>query len=88
MANCKADDVFCAFAGGKQRAHFRTDFPHAEVSWQGRQIVHTKKGTKIRKNEGFGTMNHLQLKKLLNHFFLEDIGQGSYIAVYFWRTEL
>ncbi|MCI4137956.1 L-aspartate oxidase [Bacillus vallismortis] len=33
-------------------AHFRTDFPHSDERWQGRQIVHIKTGTKIRKNEG------------------------------------
>ena len=69
MANCKADDVFCAFAGGKQRGSLRTDFPHAEVSWQGRQIVHTKKGTKIRKNEGIWNNETFTAEKITESLF-------------------
>lgn len=77
VAGCKADDFVCSIAGRKQGAHFRVDVPQADAGWQGKQIVHTKKGTKMRKTKGFGEMNHLQLKKLLNHFFHEDIGTGD-----------
>ncbi|RPK02217.1 L-aspartate oxidase [Bacillus subtilis] len=50
-------------------AHFRTDFPHAEVSWQGRQIVHTKKGTKIRKNEGIWNNESFTAEKITESLF-------------------
>ncbi len=50
-------------------AHFRTDFPHAEVSWQGRQIVHTKKGTKIRINEGIWNNESFTAEKITESLF-------------------
>ncbi|MFP7231035.1 L-aspartate oxidase [Bacillus subtilis] len=50
-------------------AHFRTDFPQADVRWQGRQIVHTKKGTKIRKNEGIGKNESFTAEKIAESLF-------------------
>lgn len=50
-------------------AHFRTDFPQADVHWQGRQIVHTKKGTKIRKNEGIGKNELFTAEKMAESLF-------------------
>ncbi|QIW80863.1 L-aspartate oxidase [Bacillus tequilensis] len=50
-------------------AHFRTDFPQADVHWQGRQIVHTKKGTKIRKNEGIGKNESFTAEKMAESLF-------------------
>ncbi|MCY8495201.1 L-aspartate oxidase [Bacillus inaquosorum] len=50
-------------------AHFRTDFPQADVRWQGRQIVHTKKGTKIRKNEGIWKNESFTAEKIAESLF-------------------
>lgn len=50
-------------------AHFRTDFPQADVRWQGRQIVHTKKGTKIRKKEGIWKNESFTAKKIAESLF-------------------
>ncbi|KXZ15268.1 L-aspartate oxidase [Bacillus nakamurai] len=33
-------------------AHFRSDFPQTEEQWRGKQIIHSKSETVIRKNEG------------------------------------
>lgn len=47
------------------------------MSWQGRQIVHTKKGTKIRKNEGIWNNESFTAEKITESLFLEDIGTGD-----------
>ncbi|MEG7380087.1 L-aspartate oxidase [Bacillus subtilis] len=50
-------------------AHFRTDFPQADERWQGRQIVHTKKGTKIRKNGGIWRNESFTPEKIAESLF-------------------
>ncbi|MFH0347025.1 L-aspartate oxidase [Bacillus vallismortis] len=50
-------------------AHFRTDFPQADERWQGRQIVHTKKGTKIRKNGGIWRNESFTAEKIAESLF-------------------
>ncbi|MGF7532406.1 L-aspartate oxidase [Bacillus mexicanus] len=50
-------------------AHFRTDFPQADMRWQGRQIVHTKKGIKIRKKEGSWRNESFTAKKITESLF-------------------
>lgn len=49
-------------------AHFRTDFPHAEVSWQGKQIVHTKKERRS-KNEGIWNNESFTAEKITESLF-------------------
>ncbi|MEC1680277.1 L-aspartate oxidase [Bacillus mojavensis] len=50
-------------------AHFRIDIPQADAGWQGLQIVHTKKGTRMRKNEGIWKNESFTAEKIAESLF-------------------